>query len=96
MSSEGWTQNELLQAYQHLRWSPPVWEGHGAVGSASCAAPRDGVGINVNKSVQRVCEPQVTSRGEDLPPLDVQHVGEPQVIRKSGRRPPTVGRSTGG
>ena len=41
-------------------------------------------------------EPQVTSRGEDLPLLDVQQVGEPQVIRKSGRRPPTVGRSTGG
>ena len=42
MNLEGWTQNELLQTYQHLRWSPPVWEGHGAVGSASCAAPRDG------------------------------------------------------
>ena len=84
MSSEGWTQNELLQTYQHLRWSPPVWEGHGAVGSASCAAPRDGVGVH--KSVQHVGEPQVTSRGEDLPLLDVQQVGEPQVIRKSDRQ----------
>ena len=40
------TKMNCLQTYQHLRWSPPVWEGHGAVGSASCAAPRDGVGIS--------------------------------------------------
>ena len=66
------------------------------MGSASCVAPRDGVGISVHKSVQRVGEPQVTSLGEDLPPLDVLHVGELQVIRKSGRRTPTVGRSTSG
>ena len=64
------------------------------MGSASCAAPRDGVGVH--KSVQRVGEPQVTSVDEDLPRLDVQHVGEPQVLRKSGRRPPTVGRSASG